>query len=174
MFALRRERAARISWLRHPSFTGAIGLTRLPGAWFNALETDLEAIRASGASTLVSLVGTTELHRTGADDFGASVAAAGLAWHHLPIRDFGVPNQQFETVWAVSGPALRRRLVGGEKVVIHCFAGLGRSGMVAARLLVEMGEQPAKALDRVRAARPGAVQTAEQEAHLHRIVPHGG
>ena len=173
MFALRRERAGRISWLRHHSFAGAIGLTRLPGAWFNSLETDLEAIRASGASTLVSLVGDPELGRTGAEDFGASVAAAGLAWHHLPIRDFGVPDAPFETAWAVSGPALRQRLAAGEKVVLHCFAGLGRSGLVAARLLIELGEAPSQAIDRVRAARPGAVQTAEQEAHLHQLPPGG-
>jgi len=38
--------------------------------------------------------------------------------------------------------------------------------VVAARLLVELGEAPLSALQRVRAARPGAVETVEQEEYV--------
>jgi len=51
-------------------------------------------------------------------------------------------------------------------VLIHCTGGLGRSGMIAARLLVELGEEPRLAMQRVRAARPGAIETAAQEAYV--------
>ena len=40
--------------------------------------------------------------------------------------------------------------------------------MIAARLLVELGCNPADALNRVRAARPGSIATAEQEKYVHR------
>ena len=56
--------------------------------------------------------------------------------------------------------------MGGESVVVHCRGGLGRTGLVAARLLVELGESPVSALVRVRAARPGAVETVEQEKYV--------
>jgi len=54
----------------------------------------------------------------------------------------------------------------GQSIVVHCRGGLGRTGMVAARLLVELGEKPVTALQRVRAARPGAVETVEQEEYV--------
>jgi len=61
---------------------------------------------------------------------------------------------------------LRRLLRRGGKVVIHCRVGLGRSGMIAARLMVELGMTPSEAISRVRKARPGAIQTSEQERHV--------
>jgi ADP-ribosyl-[dinitrogen reductase] hydrolase len=43
-------------------------------------------------------------------------------------------------------------------------------GSVAARLLIELGESPTVALKPVRAARPGAVETREQEAYVLGVV----
>jgi ADP-ribosyl-[dinitrogen reductase] hydrolase len=43
--------------------------------------------------------------------------------------------------------------------------------LIAARLLIELGEAPRKALERVRAARPGAVETREQEQHVLGQIP---
>ena len=54
----------------------------------------------------------------------------------------------------------------GERVLIHCHGGRGRSGLVAARLLIDRGMDAPAALATVRRARPGAVETAGQEAHL--------
>ena len=48
----------------------------------------------------------------------------------------------------------------------HCKGGLGRAGMVAARLLVESGYTPEDAIERVRAARPGAIETQAQERYV--------
>ena len=45
----------------------------------------------------------------------------------------------------------------------HCRGGLGRAGMISARLLVESGVEPEVAIAKVRAARPGAIETREQE-----------
>jgi protein-tyrosine phosphatase len=155
-----------ISWLVHPAFAGAIGLARLPGKRLQSLAEDLAEIRASGATTLVTLNPWPELRRLGYGDFAAEVTRAGLAWHHLPIQDFGVPDAAFEIAWQERGPRLRQRLRQGDAIVIHCYAGLGRSGLVAARLLLEFGETPERALELVRAARPGSVQTDEQEDYL--------
>jgi protein-tyrosine phosphatase len=46
---------------------------------------------------------------------------------------------------------------------MHCRGGLGRAGMISARLLVESGVEPTAAMERVRAARPGAIETPRQE-----------
>jgi ADP-ribosyl-[dinitrogen reductase] hydrolase len=125
----------------------------LTGAWDRDLEADLDAVAAWGASVVVTLLERHVLRSLGVEGLPEGVQARGLAWHHLPIRDQGVPEERFERRWAEVGPELRDRLVRGKRLLVHCKGGLGRSGLVAARLLVDLGEAPAGAIARVRRAR---------------------
>lgn len=50
--------------------------------------------------------------------------------------------------------------------MVHRRAGLGRAGLVTAMLLVMMGQDPIRVIGRVRAVRPGAIETREQEAYV--------
>ena len=45
-------------------------------------------------------------------------------------------------------------------------AWLGRAGMIVALLLVELGIEPAVAIRRVRAVRPHAIETCQQEKYV--------
>lgn len=54
----------------------------------------------------------------------------------------------------------------GFNVVVHCKGGLGRAGMIAADLLVRLGVPREVAIDRVREARPGAIENEEQETEV--------
>ena len=81
-----------------------------------------------------------------------------------------VPDQEFEELWAVEGKQIKASLVAGERVVLHCLAGLGRTGMIAARLLVDMGMSPELAVAEVRKVRPRAIQTENQEKYVHNCV----
>jgi ADP-ribosyl-[dinitrogen reductase] hydrolase len=111
-----------------------------------------------------------ELDRLGVPRLGEAAVAQGLDWYHLPIRDVSVPSAAFELAWKEAGRKLRTRLLGGESVVVHCRGGLGRTGLVTARLLVELGKAPASALQQVRNARPGAVETVEQESYIFALL----
>ena len=73
------------------------------------------------------------------------------------------PEVEFEAKWPTVSHDLRSYLDSGENILIHCPGGVGRSGMVAARLLCESGDDAETAIARVRAARPGAIETLEQE-----------
>jgi len=46
--------------------------------------------------------------------------------------------------------------------VVHCLAGLGRTGTVAACLLVTRGRTAGESIAAVRAVRPGSVQSQAQ------------
>jgi ADP-ribosyl-[dinitrogen reductase] hydrolase len=50
--------------------------------------------------------------------------------------------------------------------VIHCLGGLGRTGTIAGRLLVELGSDPETAILQVRRARPGTIQSIMQECYV--------
>jgi ADP-ribosyl-[dinitrogen reductase] hydrolase len=144
---------------------GRIGLCAFPQLH------EFQDFRIWRATALVTLVEARELEFLGSKDIGKLAAGAGLAWHHLPVPDMAPPDQAFEQRWASSGPVLRKTLRGGGRIVVHCRAGLGRTGMVAARLLVEMGVPPDHAIAAVRTARPGAIETAEQEEHVRACRP---
>jgi len=61
---------------------------------------------------------------------------------------------------------LHAELASGRNVTVHCKGGLGRSGMVAACLLVRAGLDPDAAIDVVRTHRRGSIQTFAQEEYV--------
>jgi protein-tyrosine phosphatase len=66
--------------------------------------------------------------------------------------------------------AIVGHMTRGETVVVHCRGGLGRSGTIAACVLVARGRAPREAIHLVRNARPGAVEVADQEEFVARSV----
>jgi atypical dual specificity phosphatase len=108
--------------------------------------TDIEWLRDQGVSAVVSL---TEAAPAGLDVFEHI---------HLPVPDMTSPTLG-ELRAAVR--FIQEQVHVG--VVVHCGAGFGRTGTVLAAYLVSRGESAAAALERVRAMRPGSVETPDQE-----------
>jgi protein-tyrosine phosphatase len=159
---------------------GTVGVTLCPGksggslfgkGWARDLQTDIAAIAAWGATVVVTLIEDQEFAALEVEGLPEAVRGAGMVWHHLPITDVSVPDERFERQWPHLWPTFRARLDEGEKLLVHCRGGLGRAGTVAALMLVEAGESPATAISRVRAARPGAIETLDQESWLKRRLP---
>lgn len=140
---------------------GRIGICRLPGR-SGDIDGDVAAIRAWAPAVVVSMTEAAEMVRFGAAGLPALLARDGIGWRHFPIIDFGAPEGEVFPIWSALTAELHAALDAGGGVLLHCRAGLGRSGMVALRLLVERGEDAGAALDRIRAARPGAVETGAQ------------
>jgi ADP-ribosyl-[dinitrogen reductase] hydrolase len=150
---------------------GRIGITFCPGkhqpdamtgGWQRDLDIDLDAICDWGAAAVITLVENHELAALNVGDLGRKVRERQMAWCHLPIKDAAIPSPQFEAKWAEVGESLRARLRDGFNVLVHCKGGLGRAGTIAARLLIELGRTPREAVNAVRQARPGAIETREQ------------
>lgn len=163
----------------HPG-AGRIGITFCPGkrdamastgAWARDLATDLDAITAWGAKLVLTLVEPEELRALAVPELGREVRQRGIDWRHLPIADYSVPSAVFEAQWKTHGRDIRQVLRQGGDVVVHCKGGLGRAGMIAARLLVELGMPANDAISAVRAARKGAIETSGQLAVVRRTMP---
>ena len=162
-----------------PGF-GRIGITFCPGkqdrhahtgAWARDLGTDLDAIADWGAALVVTLVEPAELKALKVSDLGEQLLSRGIGWRHLPIADYSIPGEQFEQHWLVEGAEIRAMLRAGEDIVVHCKGGLGRAGMIAARLLAELGMEPEEAIRLVRRVRKGAIETPSQLALVRRTQP---
>lgn len=153
-------------------YPGIIGISICPGhrgrpdLGLRDMDEDLAAIRRWGAVGIVTLMQADEMPLISAERLPVAVARSGLPWFHLPISDGDVPDAAFDWQWSSVMPQIDRILGSGDRLLVHCRGGLGRSGVVACRLLIEKGETPEAALRRVRAARPGAVENARQEAYV--------
>jgi ADP-ribosyl-[dinitrogen reductase] hydrolase len=151
---------------------GCLGLTICPGKkdarrdWHRDLGEDLRVIHAWGATTIVTLIEDHEFVMLGVKTLGRDVRALGMDWRHLPIVDVSIPDRRFEDAWLLDGPKLHARLDAGERILIHCRGGLGRTGLVAGRILVERGCDPQVAIRRIREVRPHAVETLAQERYV--------
>lgn len=157
-----------------PGTGGLIGMTFCPGKkcpgasgyHYRDLSVDLRAIRDWGAEVLVSLIEEHEYHQVGIADFEERMPG-GMVHLRLPIPDGAIPDEAWERRWrGGEGSLVRSVLARGGSVCIHCMGGLGRTGMVAARLLVEFGVPPDEAIAMVRSARPETIETREQEAYV--------
>ena len=169
-----------IAEVRASATHGRIGITFCPGkhdraaatgAWARDLAIDLDAIADWGARLVLTLVEPAELVALKVPNLGQEVERRGMSWRHLPIVDYSVPDAAFEQAWLVDGSEIRTFLRDGRDVVVHCKGGLGRAGMIAGRLLVELGMPPDDAIRMVRRARQGAIETPSQLEVIRRALP---
>lgn len=71
-------------------------------------------------------------------------------WQHLPMRDFGLGADPAAFRQGVE--QIAHSLVLGERVLLHCAAGIGRTGTVAACVLKAHGQSVEAAVAAVRHA----------------------
>jgi len=132
---------------------------------------DVEELKNWGANGVVSLIEPHEFVMNKNEELPKLLQEAGIWWRNLPIIDMEIPSQQFEDEWAVEGERIRHALRIGERVIFHCYAGLGRTGMIAARILVELGMDAESAIKTVRASNSKRIQTSAQSQFVRLIQP---
>ncbi len=140
---------------------GEIALSRMPGS-VTRLEEDVAEIVALNCACVLTLAPQEELIRHGAHRLSSLLVDEGIEWHHFPIDDYATPLPSQDQAWSELSERLHHHLNNNLTILIHCYAGIGRSGMIALRLLVEQGVNPEEALNQIRKVRPGAVERPAQ------------
>ena len=119
-----------------------------PHEW---LHDDLAAWKDQGADIVVSLLSDGEVQLDGLAAEADLCRELGLEFHRFPITDHGLPDSQDTFVDLIE--RLHAQLQRDRAIVVHCFAGIGRSTLVAAALLVRAGLTLTDALELISEAR---------------------
>jgi atypical dual specificity phosphatase len=143
------------SWLLDGSLAGSGNI----GGWAryekDIIDNDLDQLINEGIRAIVSL--------TEQSLDVESLSAKGMSYLHIPIPDMSPPS--LHAVSAFIG-FVDEELKENRPVLVHCEAGLGRTGTMLGCYLIKTGLGPIEAINRVRLSRPGSIETSAQEATI--------
>lgn len=153
--------------------SGKLYLSHLPGRCGDeaspqrAFASDREIIAASGIDIVVCLLDSAEIERKSIA-YSWAIASGKLPWRtqQFPIADFSVPPVDALHLLASQ---LASDLHSGTKVLVHCAAGIGRTGLVATATLVALGMSLDAATAVIRAA--GSEAETDEQRELLRSLP---
>ena len=142
---------------------GRLGILGRPraGDWLND---EIESWQLAGVTDVVSLLEDFEIRELELSQEGAVAARAGLIFERFPIPDRGIPAQpeKARRLCAVIAARIRE----GRSIGVHCRAGIGRSGMIAAGVLLQLGIQENMVWQRVSSARGVPVPDTDEQRHF--------
>jgi protein-tyrosine phosphatase len=150
------------------SWPGTLFLSSRPrgGDW---LEDEVLGWRRYGIDTVVSLLTDEEEQELGLAREASEARKHDLAFVSYPIPDRGVPPNT--SAFSDLLETIHRDLQRGKSVLIHCRQGIGRTGLVAASLLVRHGMEPASAIQTVSEMRGIQIpETPEQESCIYEVA----
>ena len=154
-----RQRHGGVDEIPLPSIDGRLWLC---GKHFIGPDVE-DAITQVGASTVVCLNEAHELESRYPDYVAWLRANRNERAVWSPVPDLHAPD--LETAVALV-ELLRTRLDGGEVLLVHCGAGFGRAGTIAAALLLRLGVPLPDAVDTVARHRPMAGPEAGVQQEL--------
>lgn len=152
---------------------GRLGMTFAPGMWAGSvrgrwerdLAADMRALEEEHETdVLVSLMEDHEYRGYRIPELLEQDSIGNIEILRFAIEDMGVPREAESERFQTFVQDVVRRLEEDQNVVVHCRGGLGRTGTLAACVLVALGRHAAdEAIAAVREARKGTIQTREQE-----------
>lgn len=163
----------KIDWLDLSPFgyPDSVGLSALPGCrfkdtWRN-ITSDMAYLKLEDVSDVFVLCTRGELSMYRVPTLLAEYENNGMTVHHHPVLDGMAPKiSELLEILREIGETIQQ----GKRALVHCFGGLGRTGLVAACLLLNLDDKmtPEHAVRKVQELRgKRAIQTVKQYNFIH-------
>jgi protein-tyrosine phosphatase len=150
---------AELFWIPGP-WRGRLAIAARPrgGDW---LDDEASAWRQANIDVVVSLLENEEAGQLDLLDERRAAEDHCISFISFPIPDRGVPASVQESVSLIT--RIGAQLDAGKNVALHCRQGIGRSGLIAAGVLMASGASPEEAMQIVGSARGISIpETLEQ------------
>ncbi len=122
---------------------------------------DIPTLVEQGCQRIVTILGSPELP----GQIERAARPVGLAWTWVPVGHGKVPEGEDDRLMRQGLQELVRAVEAGESVLIHCSAGMHRTGMMAFALLRWLGTPESEALELINTMRP-ETRAGMREEHL--------
>jgi protein-tyrosine phosphatase len=156
-----------LHWIDGP-WPGRLAISARPrgGDW---LDDEMAAWRKGGIDTVVSMLMTDEAEDLDLQHEQRCCQANSIRFRSFPIVDRNLPTSEMEAIRLIE--EVEGELAAGKNVVVHCRQGIGRSGLIAAGVLIEGGISPSAAVERISTARRVQIpDTPEQLAWIKHLA----
>jgi len=128
------------------------------GDW---LEDEIRSLKSEGVDALVSLLTPDEVFYMELEQEPECCRACAVKYISFPIPDRQTPESKTATLDLVQ--RLAELVKKGKGVAIHCFAGIGRSSLIAACVLASLGIEPEEAFRLIRRSRGCDVPDTQEQ-----------
>ena len=112
---------------------------------------------------VITLLEQREIETLRFDSLAEHLSQTDILWHHLPVRNMQAPPASCELILQKIITEMAQCFTTDNSVFIHCHAGLGRTGLIAATVLKTFGMPTDAAINAIRAHRPGSIESQAQE-----------
>lgn len=130
------------------------------------LAEDLSRLQTHNTRMVLSCICDSEF-TLGIERYADEFQRKGIIWRRVAIPDMTPPSPEHDNALDQVLDEAAVTLVDGGGLAIHCLAGLGRTGTVAARYAMSEGMSAAVAIDFIRTQHDKkAIETREQENYL--------
>lgn len=127
----------------------------------DSLEPQLVALANAGVDQIVSLLEHNEANTLGLSDEAWLAKKHGMEYVSFPLPDMQLPPSL--TSYVQFTALLAEQIRTGTNTLIHCRAGIGRTGMISAGILIHSGLQANAAFDLICEKRGVSVPDTEKQ-----------
>ncbi len=138
----------------------------------NPIYAQIEYLANSGIDTVISLLTDSEVQELDLSHEQAALVEHGMDFRSFPIPDKRVPDDM--PAFCELACDISRLIEQKHRVIVHCWAGIGRSGLLASAVLVLKGHDPKTVFDLVTSTRGESVPETQEQRHwfVNTALPH--